>query len=272
MDFDFPAILVLVTAVSGVIWLIDAVLFAPRRVKRAVEGSQQKEPVVVEYARSFFPVFFIVLALRSFLVEPFHIPSGSMMPTLLQGDFILVNKYAYGIRLPVLDKKVIEIGAPQRGDVVVFRFPQNPKIDYIKRVVGVPGDHIEYMDKTLYINGEPAQQIPVGVYQGSGAGSGMTGAFEGMETIDDVEHHILINPRAPDFIPGCYAMAGSGAVVPEGHYMVFGDNRDNSNDSRCWGFVPDENLVGRAFGLWWHWDWQRSGFPVAWDRLGNGID
>ncbi len=272
MDFDFPTILVLVTAVSGAIWLIDAILFAPRRVKQAEKGGEQKEPVLVEYARSFFPVFFIVLVLRSFLVEPFHIPSGSMMPTLLQGDFILVNKYAYGIRLPVVDKKIIEVGAPQRGDVIVFRFPPDPKTDYIKRVVGVPGDRIEYMDKTLYINGARMEQTPIGEYQGSGSGIGMTGAQERVENLDEVEHRILVRPSVPDFGYNCSRFAGKVIVVPEGHYLAFGDNRDNSSDSRCWGFVPDENLVGRAFGLWWHWDWQRSGFPVAWERLGNGIE
>ena len=161
MDLNFPAILVLAVFVTGGIWLIDAVMFAPRRRALAAQAAENgacqedivqrtQEPVLVEYARSFFPVILIVLVLRSFLVEPFRIPSSSMMPTLLVGDFILVNKFSYGVRLPVIHTKIIESGEPKRGDVVVFRYPRNPSIDYIKRIVGVPGDQISYRDKVLY--------------------------------------------------------------------------------------------------------------------------
>jgi signal peptidase I len=286
MDFDFAMLLVLLTLFTGGVWLVDAVAFAPRRKQAAGDEDEAgagenmeedreegyKEPLLVEYSRSFFPVILAVLVLRSFLVEPFKIPSGSMMPTLLIGDFILVNKFTYGIRLPVLDKKIIEVGEPERGDVIVFRFPEDPSIDYIKRVVGVPGDTIGYRDKTLFINGKPAPQIPVGFYQGSGSGAAMTGALESVERIGNLEHSVLINRQAPDHSLNCQRLSRGPVTVPEGHYFAMGDNRDNSRDSRCWGFVPEQNLVGKAFGIWMSWDLNRSGFPIAWERLGEGID
>ncbi|HEC17072.1 MAG TPA: signal peptidase I [Sedimenticola sp.] len=283
MDLNFPAILVLAVFITGGIWLIDAVMFAPRRRALAAQEAENgvcqedimrhtREPVLVEYARSFFPVILIVLLLRSFLVEPFRIPSSSMMPTLLVGDFILVNKFAYGIRLPVLNKKIIEIGEPKRGDVVVFRYPLNPSIDYIKRVVGIPGDQISYRNKVLYINGRPMPQTPIGRYTGIGTGASETGSLYSMETLDGVEHAILVRAAVPDFAPGCQVLLRGPVTVPEGKYFAMGDNRDNSNDSRCWGFVPEENLVGKAFGIWMSWDTKRPGFPVAWERLGEGID
>jgi signal peptidase I len=233
--------------------------------------ARRKEPVIVEYARSFFPVILIVLLLRSFLVEPFRIPSGSMMPTLLVGDFILVNKFAYGLRWPVLDTKFLDLGEPQRGDVAVFRFPLDPATDYIKRIVGVPGDEIAYRNKTLFVNGQAIPQIPNGVYTGVGAGAGMTGSRIADEQLGEVEHRILIHPRAPDLAPGCYELLKGSVKVPPGHYFVMGDNRDNSNDSRCWGLVPEGNLVGKAFAIWMNWDGQRDGFPIDWSRLGTLI-
>jgi signal peptidase I len=274
MNFDFPTILVMATLVTGLIWAFDVVLWAPRRRQQAatlgangggVDPQQAqamlKEPTLVEYAKSFFPVILAVLLLRSFLVEPFRIPSGSMMPTLLVGDFILVNKYAYGIRLPVLNRKVVDLGSPERGDVVVFRFPKDPSVDYIKRVVGVPGDHVAYRNKTLFLNGQKVVQFPEGTYIGSGSGLSMSGADVRREALGDVEHDILVVPKVGGIL--------TDTVVPEGHYFVMGDNRDNSNDSRYWGFVPDRNLVGRAFMIWMNWDSAASG--VAWDRLGNSI-
>lgn len=271
MNVDFPTFLVLATLVTGVIWLFDAIALAPRRRRLAETGTGGvKEPLLVEYARSFFPIILVVLLLRSFLVEPFRIPSGSMMPTLLVGDFILVNKFAYGIRLPVLNTKVIEIGTPQRGDVMVFRFPLDPGIDYIKRVVGVPGDRIDYRYKTLYVNGEPMAQTPLDIYAGVGAGARETGVARALEKLGAVEHAVLINPLRPDFVPGCGVLAGGPLVVPEGSYFMMGDNRDNSNDSRCWGLVPERNVVGRAFAIWMSWDSDRSGF-IGWERIGNRI-
>jgi signal peptidase I len=273
MNFDFQAIMVLALLVTGVIWALDACMLRPRREGAAAtlaqrggaEGSEEKvaqvrkEPLLVEYARSFFPIILVVLVLRSFLVEPFRIPSGSMMPTLLAGDFILVNKFSYGIRLPVVGTKVIGIGEPQRGDIVVFRFPKDPATDYIKRIVGLPGDHIRYSDKTVYINGEKAAQEYVGLYDGVGAGLTMSGASLRTEQLGQVKHDILIqNSRR---------IAEGEFVVPEGHYFVMGDNRDNSNDSRFWGTVPEENLVGKAFMIWMNWDSARGG--VTWSRLGT---
>jgi signal peptidase I len=282
MNFDFPTFLVVASALTGGIWLIDAVFLAPKRRKLAeVEGgeaeestvSSYKEPLLVEYSRSFFPVIFVVLILRSFLVEPFRIPSGSMMPTLLVGDFILVNKFSYGIRLPVLNKKIIEIGDPQRGDPVVFRYPKQPQIDYIKRVIGLPGDTIYYQNKILYINGKAMEQTPVGRYTGIGSGVRMTGANKAIENLDGVEHTILRHPLAANFANGCSVLARGPREVPKGHYFVMGDNRDNSNDSRCWGFVPEENLVGKAFGIWMNWDSELGTFPpIAWERIGKSID
>lgn len=283
MSLDFAAILVLATGVTGGIWLFDALVLAPRR-RRPLGASAGKrsvllgeterikrEPVMVEYARSFFPVILVVLVLRSFLVEPFRIPSGSMMPTLLVGDFILVNKFAYGLRWPVLNEKFWDLGEPQRGDVVVFRYPAAPSVDYIKRVVGVPGDLIDYRDKVLYVNGNPVPQKPLGVYTGIGAGARETGAAEGVELLGEVAHPILVHPRAPDFGPGCRELANGPIRVSPGHFFVMGDNRDNSNDSRCWGFVPEANLVGKAFAIWMSWDAGRNGFPVDWSRIGTAI-
>lgn len=286
MSFDFPTFLVAATVLTGGIWLADVLLFAPKRRRLAeqtatdtvgVQGAGgvaapvYKEPVLVEYARSFFPVILIVLLLRSFLVEPFRIPSGSMMPTLLVGDFILVNKFAYGLRWPVLNSKFLPVGEPKRGDVVVFRFPQNESVDYIKRVVGIPGDRVYYRHKTLYVNDQPMHRIELPPYVGEGSGKGQTGASRAVEDLDGVEHDILINPRAPDLPGGCRVLAAGPVTVPEGAYFVMGDNRDNSNDSRCWGFVPEANLVGKAFAIWMNWDGRRDGFPIGFSRLGDLI-
>ncbi|MEY6432241.1 signal peptidase I [Thioalkalicoccus limnaeus] len=272
MHFDFPTVLVVATFVSGLIWLIDAAWFAPRRRAALGDGAAKtKEPVIVDYARSFFPILLVVLLLRSFVVEPFRIPSGSMMPTLLVGDFILVNKYAYGLRWPVLNTKFVEGGEPQRGDVIVFRFPEDQRIDYIKRVVAVPGDELAYRDKTLFINGEAQPQESIGYYSGIGASTALRGTLELREDLTGREHRILVDPRRPDFPPMCRELAYGPITVPEGHFFTIGDNRDNSNDSRCWGLVPEANLVGRAFAIWMHWDRQRDGFPIDWGRIGGRI-
>ncbi len=254
---NFALFLVVATVLCGMVWALDAWLWAPRRRARAA-----KEPVWVEYARSLFPVFLIVLLLRSFLMEPFRIPSNSMMPTLLTGDFILVNKYSYGLRLPVLNSKFIDLAVPRRGDVAVFRFPENPKIDYIKRVVGLPGDRIAYYHKTLTVNGKPVLQQPMGTYAGYGAGAAMTGARIFNEELDGKVHAILVRPGQ---------FSGEGEfTVPEGRYFVLGDNRDHSNDSRYWGTVPDRNLVGKAVMIWMSWDWSADGV-IAWRRIGTRI-
>ena len=274
MNFDFPTILVAATLFTGLAWAVDSMFWAPGRRRKAAglvrqgtpENSEAvfkvlKESTWVEYCKSFFPVILAVLLLRSFLVEPFRIPSGSMMPTLLVGDFILVNKFAYGLRLPVLNTKFVEFGEPGRGDVVVFRYPKDPSVDYIKRVVGLPGDTVGYYNKIVYINGKPAGQVPAGVYIGKGSGINMSGASQRMEELGSLRHDILVMPRTP----GLYGEL----VGPEGAYFVMGDNRDNSNDSRYWGTVPADNLVGKAFRIWMNWDSANSG--VNWDRIGMKI-
>lgn len=269
MNFDLPTFLVAATLISGLIWMMDRMVFAARRKKSY--GDEAREPVIVDYARSFFPIFLIVLVIRSFVVEPFRIPSGSMMPSLLVGDFILVNKYAYGLRLPVSDTKIVEVGEPQRGDVAVFRFPLDKSTDYIKRVVGVPGDRIAYKNKVLYINGNPMKYEPIGTYEGEGAGARQNGSLMANEHLGEVNHTILVDRRAPDFGMGCRVLAAGEVQVPEGNYFLMGDNRDNSNDSRCWGFVPEDHLVGKAFAIWMNWDSYREGFPIAWERIGETI-
>lgn len=268
IKLDFALILVVLTAFTGVVWAIDHLWFAKAREARM--GKQAKQPLLVEYSRSFFPVIFVVLILRSFLAEPFRIPSSSMMPSLLIGDFILVNKFAYGFRIPVLNKVIVPMGKPKRGDVVVFKrpetFPGDPAagIDYIKRVIGVPGDTVRYLDKVVYINDQPVEQVEVGAYEGVGQGEGMSGATRAIEKLPGREHEILLNP---------YSMApppmGDTWVVPEGAYLVLGDNRDNSEDSRYWGMVPEANLVGRAFFIWMNWDSQNGGIDFG--RIGTVI-
>ncbi len=255
MDYDFSFFLVAATFVTGVVWGGYWLFLKSQN----LPYPESKEPLLVEYARSFFPVVLIVLLLRSFLFEPFRIPSGSMMPTLLVGDFILVNKFSYGMRLPVLNTKIVEFGEPKRGDIVVFRFPKQPTVDYIKRVIGLPGDRIAYFDKKLTVNGQPTQQVSLGRYQGVGQGVDMTGAEQFAEDLTGVEHSILIR-HGVNSVEDVF-------VVPPGHYFVMGDNRDNSNDSRYWGFVPEGNLVGKAFFIWMNWDWQNNG--IAFNRLGT---
>lgn len=246
MDFDLEFWLVVATAVTGVIWLLYALFSKKKDNLNLVSKSGNDEPLLVEYAKSFFPVLIIVLILRSFIAEPFRIPSGSMIPTLEIGDFILVNKFSYGIRLPVLHTKIIDVDLPKRGDVVVFRFPKDNKTDYIKRVVGVPGDVIRFENKRLFVNGEEMQHVPIGRYEAVNQRNDVYETLRMKETLGDVEHDIIIRPN----------IIGRGTTgertVPEGHYFVMGDNRDNSNDSRFWGFVPEENLVGKAMLVWMH--------------------
>ncbi len=281
MSLNFPLLLVIAVAVCGLLALLDLVFFAPRR--RAAIASYQgsvsppdgvvieklnKEPLLVEYGKSFFPVLFIVLVLRSFLVEPFQIPSGSMKPTLDVGDFILVNKFSYGIRLPVIDKKIIEVGDPQRGDVMVFRYPSDPNVNYIKRVVGLPGDVIRYTsDKRLFVNGESVAEKLIGSDPNT---LGSAELYE--EKLGAVEHQIrkeMSRYRSPP---------DNQWTVPAGHYFMMGDNRDNSNDSRYWddpaipkdllGMVPDKNIVGKAFAVWMSWPEPKLSHLPNFSRVG----
>ena len=255
-SINFPLYLVLAVFATGMISLLDVLFLKARRVAtvkklaavpedvtegQELEQSVSRELSSVEYSKSFFPVLLLVLVLRSFLVEPFQIPSTSMVPTLAVGDFILVNKFTYGIRLPVVRTKVIDVTKPERGDVMVF-FPPHEKRYFIKRVIGLPGDRIDYVDKQLFINGE---KIPERLQAQLPANRPLFEVYE--ETLGTKVHQIR-----KDLYPVAH-IERRGLVVPPGHYYMMGDNRDNSSDSRIWGFVPEENIVGEAFAIWMHW-------------------
>ncbi|MGD8926154.1 MAG: signal peptidase I [Thioalkalispiraceae bacterium] len=269
MNVDFTAILAVLSLITGSIWAAYVIYNKVKGKKsgeQTVKASEEKvagdkkertEPVIVEFARFLFPVFFIVLIVRGFLVEPFQIPSGSMLSTLEPGDYILVNKFSYGLRSPIGYYKFLDFGSPERGDVIVFRYPENPEIDYIKRVIGLPGDKITYKNKILYINGKEVKTEKLGSYAKDPYYTEM------QEQLGDVSHKILLLPRMNT--DKVYE-----ETVPPDHYFVMGDNRDNSRDSRYWGFVPDENLKGRAFMIWLH---KKEGeWPSSWGRVGTLIE
>ena len=264
MDIDFPLILVILVFGSGLIWLLDAIFLAPgrRRIVADLQGQYPQwqeenngqaakyhakvadsasEPLVVEYAKSFFPVLLVVFVLRSFLVEPFQIPSSSMVPTLEVGDYILVNKYTYGIRLPVIRTKVLALNEPKRGDVMVFFPPHMNETYYIKRVIGLPGDTITYRNKRLAVNGVALEEESLAVVP-----DGSSRYRVGLESLGEARHLVQVNESRParDF----------SVKVKPGHYFMMGDNRDNSSDSRIWGQVPEKDIVGKAFAVWMHWD------------------
>jgi signal peptidase I len=256
---NFALVMFILLAVMGGIWLVDKLFFLKRRAKEA------KEPWWVAYSKSFFPVILAVFLLRSFLVEPFKIPSGSMIPTLLVGDFILVNKYTYGIRLPILNIKIADISQPQRGDVMVFRFPMDTSTDFIKRVIAIPGDKISYKNKQISINGHAIEMTSKGDYDYVESGLNYIKAERYEERLGDSLHSILVDPNRPvislmgvkqfPFIGNCaYNVEGFTCTVPEKHYFMLGDNRDSSHDSRYWGFVPEQNIVGKAMLIWWNFD------------------
>ncbi|MDR2013262.1 MAG: signal peptidase I, partial [Rhodanobacter sp.] len=229
----------------------------PIEEREARTRTALREPLIVEYGRSFFPILFVILLFRSFVAEPFKIPSGSMMPTLLIGDFILVNKFAYGMRLPVLNTRILDIGGPKRGDVFVFRYPENPKEYYVKRVIGLPGDEITYRSKTLYINGKEIPETELGIYTGPPESDRrLDGAHVKQENLDGLEHRIIEVPQVWVGHDGTWK-------VPPNMYFAMGDNRDNSLDSRFWGFVPEANLVGKAFVIWMNFgDFSRIGTMI----------
>ncbi|TAL91479.1 MAG: signal peptidase I [Candidimonas sp.] len=282
MSWDFALILFVLLVVTGLVWCLDYFVLRARRRARAQAAMENADYALagvdaqeaarlrqetydkanspswfIEYCVSFFPVIVFVFVLRSFVIEPFRIPSGSMLPTLENGDLILVNKFQYGIRLPIIDKKIISIGEPKRGDVMVFRYPLDPSVDYIKRVVGLPGDVVLYQNKTLSINGHEVAHVRTGDFFEPDR-SAYVGRYT--EKLGSVEHSILLNKEASqDFMPisdypyrnNCeYLSNGVRCKVPANHYFMMGDNRDNSLDSRYWGFVPDQNIVGRAFFIW----------------------
>ncbi|MGH6647734.1 signal peptidase I [Aquabacterium sp.] len=284
---NFSFLLFVMSVVTLLYWLAERFKFQPereaaaanlvtqdetRRAELARQGIAQvdgnvteakerllMQPWWLDWTAGLFPVIVVVFLMRSFLFEPFKIPSGSMVPTLLVGDLILVNKFHYGIRLPVINKKIIANHEPQRGDVMVFRYPVNPRLDYIKRVVGLPGDTIAYVNKRLTINGTPIEQTPLAEFYDQDS---LRYSLQYSENLSGVSHRILVDKDRPPYIPpqaiedhpfkeNC-SYSGEGVVckVPPGHYFMMGDNRDNSQDSRFWGFVPDENIVGKAFVVW----------------------
>ncbi len=268
MTFNLALILVVITALTGVITLYDKLFLEKARVRKLGDNFTSRkerkkamravEPVVVEYAKSFFPILLLVLVIRSFLFEPFRIPSSSMVPTLLVGDLILVNKYSYGVRLPVTNTKIIEGDSPQRGDVIVFRFPDKPEINYIKRVIGLPGDTVELRKHVLFVNDNMVTSDLIGVYSDT---PDQVGFFRRLESLPDAKpHEYLLKPEPQP------SQNFPRTTVPEGHYFVMGDNRDQSSDSRSWGFVPEQNLVGEAVLIW-----MRLSFS-DWDRIGMMIE
>ncbi|MDO9568462.1 MAG: signal peptidase I [Hydrogenophaga sp.] len=285
VESSFAVLLMLATVVTGIYWVLEKAVFLPQRKRLAhklldehnarkaaliqqgfsnidgdVEPARQKllmQPWWLDWTAGLFPVILAVFVLRSFMFEPFKIPSGSMIPTLRVGDLILVNKYHYGIRLPVFHTKLVANNDPQRGDVMVFRYPPQPSLDYIKRVIGVPGDEVAYLNKELTVNGKP---VPRTVQPEFFDGDSMRYARQFRETLDARSYNTLNDDDHPAFIPGAtdfpnkdacrYSVEGVVCKVPQGHYFMMGDNRDNSLDSRYWGFVPEANIVGKAFFVW----------------------
>ncbi|USD38373.1 MULTISPECIES: signal peptidase I [Ferrimonas] len=293
----FSLILVLITLGSGLVWLLDHFYLAPKRQEKLAFASQQtsgelpedaqeklvQEPWLVETSKSIFPVIAFVLILRSFLWEPFQIPSGSMMPTLLVGDFILVNKHEYGLRDPVFRYKFWDNNEPQRGDIVVFKYPKDTRIDYIKRVIGLPGDKVVYRNKQLFVQPKceagvsPCPELTAinsaKVNSGEFSQNG-TPLLRLKEDLMGITHDTLINPRRPEPLRYYYQQQGRRTgewVVPEGHYFVMGDNRDNSTDGRFWGFVPEENLVGQATGIWISFEFDRDSSSVLPGWVPTGV-
>ncbi len=261
----FETILVALTALTGLVWLLDRLVLAKRRAALAGPLEDAKEPVLVDYSKAFFPILAIVLGLRSFVAEPFRIPSSSMMPTLMIGDFILVNKFAYGLRWPITNRKFLANGAPARGDVVVFRPPHHPRQDWIKRVIGLPGDTVSYRDNQVFLNGTALPYRIDGAYRASGKGSEMTGATLLTEGLPGRPHPVLERTES------AMAFQGEGDwTVPAGHYFVMGDNRDNSEDSRFWGVLPEASLRGKAFLVWMNFDASADRWVDA-TRLGTRI-
>lgn len=283
---NFALILFLLVLVTFVAWLFERFLFLPRRRRNAeakvaeferaqaalapsqrvadhaaatvaISAQALRQPLWLEYTAGLFPVIAVVFLLRSFVAEPFKIPSGSMIPTLLVGDLILVDKFSYGVRLPVINRKIIDVGLPERGDVMVFRYPRDPSMDYIKRVVALPGDQIAYQNRRLRINGEDVPLTAMGEYYDS---ERLTYSAQYSEKLGGLEHRILTELDKPSYISGVesfpfrdrceYTASGVTCTVPPGHYFVMGDNRENSLDSRFWGFVPEQNIVGKAFFIW----------------------
>ncbi|GAL13117.1 signal peptidase I [Vibrio astriarenae] len=289
MANTFSLILVIVTLVTGIVWALEKWVWAKKREEKVARIKEQTneldaktvekaaaQPWWIENSVSIFPVIAVVLVLRSFIYEPFQIPSGSMMPTLLVGDFILVEKYAYGIKDPVWRKELVETGKPEHGDIAVFKYPPQPNIDYIKRVIGLPGDTVRYSaNKELCIQpqGErTCRELTLSNVRESEFNQNGIPLIQMNEKLAEVEHEVLVHPLRRDRIDAYQPRPGVNEwVVPQGHYFVMGDNRDNSADSRYWGFVPEENLVGKAVAIWISFEFDRDPNSVLPSWIPTGV-
>ena len=264
MFFDFLNILALVTIFVGVVCCVD--LIWRRRKKTTLSTDQKgkpKHPVIIDYARSFFPILLIVLLIRAFLVQPYRVPTGSLEPTILPGDMILVNQYDYGLKIPIWNQEIASIGQPQMGQIALFRWPVNPSVTFVKRVIGVPGDHISYINKVLYINGKQATQKFIKETQEVSDTSQTWPVKEYEEELAGAKHLIYIRSDRP-------VQNFKDLVVPPGEYLMMGDNRDDSDDSRSWGFVPENDFVGKAFLIWMSWD--SVTHSIRWNRIGKALE
>lgn len=254
---NFPTSLTFLVFFTGIIALIDQLFFWKKR------HSQQQQPsVIVENSRSFFPVLLVVWIIRSFIIQPYHVPTGSLEPTIKAGDFIVVDQYSYGIHFPIMNKKLVNIGEPKEGDIALFYYPRDTSIVYIKRIIGVPGDHIVYKNKVLYLNGVEATQKMLGTAYDTEPGREPVPVNVMEEDLNGIQHKIYLQPfggETQDF----------DLIVPQGMYFAMGDNRDDSGDSREWGFVPEQNFIGKAFGIWMSWD--ANNHRINWRRIGKGI-
>lgn len=257
MDFNFPFILTAITLIAGAIWLVDVLIWGKT-------AKNAKHPVVLDYAKSFFPVLLFVLIVRSFIVSPFRVPTGSLEPTVRPGDFLLVEHFSYGLRLPVWERVIVPISQPKHGDIIVFHWPANPRdVDFVKRVIGVPGDKISYINKVLYINGKKMPQKFIKYDTDTyGPGTGTWTVKVMQEDFEGHKHMIYLNPKNP-------ATNFRNLVVPKGEYFMMGDNRDSSDDSRYWGFVKTKYFIGKAFLVWLSWDSETD--SVRWHRFGTII-
>lgn len=254
---DFPLILTSIVLITGIISLLDVAFLAKKRL-----ASGKEQPRVIEYARSFFPVLLVVLLIRSFIVQPYRVPTGSLEPTVLPGDFIIVNQFAYGLRLPVINTKIVNIGEPKTGDIALFHWPKDPRILFVKRVIGTPGDHIVYKNKALTINDKVMSQKDLGMVLDDEYSVSYPVELKEEQLPNNLTHKIFIHKDSN-------LDDGFDITVPEGNYFMLGDNRDNSGDSRIWGFMPEENLVGKALGVWMSWDSKNN--RIRWERIGKAV-
>lgn len=275
ISFDFPTILVLVTIFTGIVSLVDVIYCAYRERNGYPKESNENKPVVIDYCRSFFPVLLIVLLFRSFVAQPYRVPTGSLEPTVMPGDFILVTQYDYGLRLPVWLTKIVPISEPKTGQIGLFYWPVNHQLTFVKRVIGLPGDKISYINKVLYVNGKEAQQTHVGTATDASDPNGPRWDVEVREeNLNGIKHKIYVCPADSTTCPGAqHNQDFYNLVVPKGKYFMMGDNRDNSDDSRDWGFVSEYELIGRAHFVWMNWDPFANSLTqkIRWDRIGHKL-